>query len=73
MTTSKVVVGATLPRVRIPPSPNKIGFGFMPRPILFMSGIGMRTPKCESIFIGFGGFPNGRHNVSPDSEEIEQT
>ena len=38
VTTSKVVVGVTLPRVRIPPSPNETDFGKCRSPFRCVSG-----------------------------------
>ena len=45
------------------------------RTVRFFFYVGSRdeNPKCVSIFLGFGGFADGRHEVSPDSEGIEQT
>ena len=58
-------------RVQVPPTtPYKI-MRLYASIILYSRSEGAE-PQCEA-FNGFSGFADGRHEVSPDSEEIEQT
>ena len=61
VTTSKVVVGVTLPRVRIPPSPNGTGFGESQCPFRFWGEDEKPLLRVRADF---------RTAFMPDSEQI---